>query len=202
MHFRHSFLKWVGVSVGMLLLLFLFRGVWLQGIANFLVTKENYVPSDVIIVLGGETRGERTARAVELYRKGLAPRILFSDGTSLSWRIRAIDEMVALAKKLGVPEEAIFKEDRSRSTYENAVYTKEILQRNHWNSAIVVTSYWHSHRSKMTFDRVYKGSGISLTYANSGDLLTPNLDRWWEDSERQQVVLTELAKYLVYWIKY
>lgn len=197
--------RWIlffGILLLLLFLLYLFKGVWLQGISNLLTVAEDYAPSDVIIVLGGETLGERTTRAVELYHKGVAPRLLFSDGTSLSWRTRAIDEMVALAKKMEVPDQAIYREARSRSTYENAFYSKEILLKNHWNSAVVVTTYWHSKRAKMTFDHVFRGSGITLTYATAGDRLHPSLERWWDDSEKQQVVLTELAKLMIYWLKY
>ncbi len=189
------------LAAGVLALL-VFHQSLLQKMADYLIVKDNAVKSDVIIVLGGETDGERTEKAVQLYKAGYAPRLLFSDGTQLSWRTQAIDEMVALAAKLGVPASAIVKEQKSRSTYENALYTKEILQQHHWNSAVVVTTVWHTRRSQWIFDKVYRSSGIKLTYAGAADHQISDYSGWWKDSEKQQTILTEWAKLVVYRIRY
>ncbi|GAX92051.1 YdcF family protein [Effusibacillus lacus] len=179
-----------------------FRDSWLPALAEHLAIQENATPSDVIIVLGGERKGERTERAVKLYKEGYAPQLLFSDGTDLSWRIRSVNEMTALAKQLGVPEASIYIEDRSRSTYENALFTKQILLDKGWKSAIIVTTNWHSRRTKMVFEKVFEGSGVQLSYAAAADKVHNSLDKWWKDPEKQQTVLTEWAKLIVYWIKY
>ncbi|GAB7389269.1 hypothetical protein BSNK01_31070 [Bacillaceae bacterium] len=178
------------------------KNIWLQVIADYLTIPDQPQKSDVIIVLGGEVKGERTERAVQLYQAGFAPRLLFSDGTDLSWRLKAVEEMTALARKLGVPKTAIFTEERSRSTYENAIYTRKILAEKGWKSALVVTSVWHTRRAKMIFDKVYAGSGITLSYAGAMDKRFPDFRQWWKDGEKQQVVLTEWAKIAVYQLKY
>lgn len=77
----------------------LFRAYFLQKMADVLSVESNAAKSDVIIVLGGEKLGERTERAVELYREGMAPCLLFSDGTALSWRIQAVEEMTLLGSQ-------------------------------------------------------------------------------------------------------
>lgn len=182
--------------------IFLSKNLWLQAMADYLVVNEQLKTSDVIIVLGGEAKGERTERAVQLYKAGQSSRLLFSDGTSLSWRTQAVDEMTALAKQLGVPDDAIYTEESSRSTYENALYTKEILKKNRWKSAIVVTTDWHTRRSQFIFDKIYRDSGIRLTYAGAKDPNFDDLQGWWQDGEKQQVVLSEWAKFFVYWLKY
>lgn len=191
---------------GVLLILGVISFIWknplLQGVADFLIVEETAATSDVIIVLGGEIKGERTKKAVDLYKKGYADRLLFSDGTDLSWRTKAVDEMVALALELNTPEKNIFKETKSRSTYENATYSKVMMIENNWTSAIVVTTDWHTKRSQHVFDQVFKGSGIQLTYAGAPDERIDSLKDWWKDSEKQQIVLTEWAKLLVYWVKY
>lgn len=174
----------------------------LQSVADFLIADETAEKSDAIIVLGGEIKGERTKRAVELYNQGLAGTLIFSDGTDLSWRTKAVEEMSALASELGVPDEAIKKETDSRSTYENAVYSKKLMLDSGLKSAIVVTTDWHSKRSKFIFDKVFAGSEIKLTYANAPDDRIDSLEDWWQDSEKQQIVLTEWAKFIVYWLKY
>ena len=157
--------------------------------------------SDVIIVLGGEGNGERTRKGAALYREGVAPAVMLSDGTKMSWRTTAIGEMYDLAVLEGVPPNAIVREDRSRSTQENAVYTKELMQELDYDSAVVVTSDWHAKRSRFIFERVYRGSGIELSYCGTPDDRS-DFDAWWKDGEKQQVVLTEWAKTLVYWVRY
>jgi uncharacterized SAM-binding protein YcdF (DUF218 family) len=182
---------------------YFFKDPLLQKTADYLTVNDTVQgKADVLIVLGGEVEGERTERAVELYKKGLSDKLLFSDGTHLSWRIKAVEEMTALAKKLGVPPDHIYTEERSRSTYENALYTKEILLKNHWSSAVVVTTEWHTKRSKYIFDKVYQGSGIKLYYMGAKDKQFDSLKDWWKDGEKQQVILSEWAKLIVYWIKY
>lgn len=181
---------------------FIGKNPLLQAVADFLVVDETASKSEIIIVLGGEITGERTKKAVELYHQGYGGKLLFSDGTDLSWRTKAVDEMVALALELDVPKEDIVKETDSRSTYENAVYSKDMMIENNWDSAVVVTTEWHSKRSQFIFDTVFKGSGVRLTYATAADERIDSLNEWWKDSEKQQIVLTEWAKLLVYWLKY
>ncbi|MEW9671317.1 YdcF family protein [Ammoniphilus sp. 3BR4] len=193
---------WLVVFFSVVLGLILTKNIIFRAMADYLILNEQLEKSDVIIVLGGETQGERTERAVELYQNGLAPRLLFSDGTSLSWRTKAVDEMTALATKLGVPERDIYNEESSRSTYENALYTKEVLQKNHWKSAVVVTTDWHSKRSQYIFEQLYQDTGIHLTYAGAKDKRFDHLQNWWQDGEKQEVVLSEWAKLIVYWLKY
>lgn len=191
-----------GIVTVLFLILFLFRVSLLNGLADVLIIEEHPVKSDVIIVLGGERYGERTKKAVALYELDYAKRLLFSDGTWLSWRVRAIDEMTALAAHLKVPQEAVYLEDRSRSTYENAVLTRTIVLEQGWTSAIVVTTDWHTRRSRMIFDHVFKDSGITLSYARAKDGINDDLHEWWRDSEEQQTVLTEWARLVVYWLQY
>ncbi|UOR11323.1 YdcF family protein [Halobacillus amylolyticus] len=58
------------------------------------------------------------------------------------------------------------------STYENALYTEDIMQANNYKSAIVVTSNYHSLRSKFTFEKVYNND-ISLSYSFAPSFYNP-----------------------------
>lgn len=174
----------------------------LPGMTDYLVIESSPKPSDVIIVLGGEVKGERTKLAVKLFQKGMAKKIIFSDGTDLSWRLKAVDEMVALAQQLGVPKTAIVKEQASQSTYENALYTRKLMEQNGWSSAIIVTTNWHLRRTSFIFGKIYANSNIALCYAGAPDPYHSSFEQWWKDGEREQVILTEWAKLIVYWLKY
>jgi uncharacterized SAM-binding protein YcdF (DUF218 family) len=60
------------------------------------------------------------------------------------------------AQRLGVPETAILLEERSRTTYENAVYTKRILGD---ASVLLVTSAGHLPRATALFRK----QGLQVT---------------------------------------
>lgn len=162
---------------------------------------EGAAKSDVLIVLGGEMDGERTRKGVELYKQGWAAKMMLSDGTKMSWRTTAMKEMVDLAVLEGVPAADIIQENRSRSTVENAIYTKELMLEHGYSSVLVVTTDWHGKRSRFIFEKVYEGSGIELSYCGTPDARS-DFAAWWKDGEKQQVVLTEWAKTIVYWAKY
>lgn len=162
---------------------------------------EDPARSEVMIVLGGELDGERTRKAAELYKQGIAPKIMLSDGTMMSWRTAAIQEMYDLAVLEGVDPEDILREEQSRSTYENALYTKEIMLEMGLVSALVVTSDWHGKRTQFIFNKVYEGTGIQLQVCGTPDGRS-DFTEWWTDGEKQQVVLTEWAKRIVYWLRY
>ncbi|RHW39537.1 YdcF family protein [Lysinibacillus yapensis] len=122
---------------------------------NFLVVNEEPVKSDVIIVLsGGEGRLEKAA---SLYDEGYAPQVLLTtygeDGFSKQ-------EVMAA----GLPDEALILEEEATSTYTNALYSKQIMEKHQLNSAIVVTSDYHTKRTKFIFERVFEESGAELTF--------------------------------------
>jgi uncharacterized SAM-binding protein YcdF (DUF218 family) len=55
---------------------------------------------------------------------------------------------------LGVKEGQIITEDKSRDTYENAKYTREICLRNGYKNPILVTSASHLKRSLLSFKEI------------------------------------------------
>jgi uncharacterized SAM-binding protein YcdF (DUF218 family) len=55
---------------------------------------------------------------------------------------------------LGVPAKKIIVEDKSRDTFENVKFTKEICDRSGFKAPVLVTSAYHLKRAVMTFDKV------------------------------------------------
>jgi len=116
---------------------------------------------DAIVVLGGGVGGkgslrpsnelssasmERTICGAALFAQGFAPRIIFAGGDASIFGEGPQEgvEMKRLALQLGVPEDATLVEDRSRTTYENAVGTKRIVGN---GSILMVTSASHIPRA-------------------------------------------------------
>jgi uncharacterized SAM-binding protein YcdF (DUF218 family) len=158
---------------------------------DFLVISEQPRESDAIIVLSGSS--ERDIYAAELYNLGFSGKIIMSGR-------RASEIMAERAIKKGVNKEDIIVELKAMTTYENATFTRQIMLDNGFQSAIVVSSPFHMRRSRLVFERVYKNTGISLTYC----AVPPNLST---DTQRapavfRQSVVVEYVKLIYYWFRY
>lgn len=114
---------------------------------------------DAVIVLGAGLRGDRVSRllkmrldkAVEYSRKNPGALIAVTGGQGAQ---EDVTEGYAMAEYLisqGVPEERIVREERATSTYENMVFTKELLDKRLGEDyrTVVVTSDFHVYRSTL-----------------------------------------------------
>ena len=127
--------------------------------------------AEVIVVLGGGTHpalpprqhpevreeGDRLLYAAQLYREGAAEQILVTGGR-VEWLAgrdfeTEANDMTVILGMLGVPEEAIWQEGLSQNTYENALYTQEILAEKEITRMILVTSAYHMPRSVAIFEK-------------------------------------------------
>ncbi len=118
--------------------------------------------ADVIIVLSaGLDRDyeildnfsrDRVATAVELWRRGRAPKILMSGGVDVNTDQHVGERMKAMAISLGVPAQAIVIEGFSTSTFENARFTLRVAREEGWRTAIVVTDDFHLLRARALFE--------------------------------------------------
>ncbi len=112
---------------------------------SLLLVETNVKPAPIIIVLGGGGE-ERPARALELLRKGTAPRLLLSGaGEDPSLRAKLREEKI--------PDARIVLESKSASTKENAEFSAEILRTQKITNAIIVTSWYHSRRALACFHK-------------------------------------------------
>jgi len=111
-------------------------------------------PSDALSGIGLE----RTVCGIELFRQGVAPRLLFAGGDSAVFGSLPEESQVmkSLAVRLGVPEDAVLTENHSRNTYENAVGTKQILGD---ASILLVTSASHIPRAV----GIFRNQGMKVT---------------------------------------
>ncbi len=125
--------------------------------------------ADLLVVLGNKVERDGTVsprllgrlqRAADLYRKGLAPKILVSGGIG----IEGFDEAVAMRDwllKQGVPDNAIVLDQDGYDTFRTARSAKEWLDSNSKESVLIVTQYWHISRTKVAMRR----AGIRQVYS-------------------------------------
>jgi uncharacterized SAM-binding protein YcdF (DUF218 family) len=166
---------------------------------NFLAVNETPEKSDAIVVLGGGST-DRINLGVKLLKEEYGSYLILSSG-SITGRNNEKESEVMKNQALesGVREDQIIIESRSTSTYENAVYSKQLLEKDKAYSAIIVTSNYHMRRSRLVFNKVFAGTGIKLTYcASQAKRFKPN--EWFLDSYSRNTVLSEYAKLAVYGI--
>ncbi|MDY4976499.1 MAG: YdcF family protein [Clostridia bacterium] len=92
---------------------------------------------DAVIVLGAAIRGEdpslpladRLKKAVEYHRENPDALIVVSGGQGFQESISEAEAMERYLVKKGVPRELILKEEQAASTYENFLYSKQLLDR-------------------------------------------------------------------------
>jgi len=113
-------------------------------------------PADVGIVLGARLWNdepspglkERLDLALSLYREGAFRQFIVTGG--LDAHGATITEAEGMRNYLvgqGVPESAIALDSLSRSTYENMIFARELMEANDWDTAIVVTHDYHGSRA-------------------------------------------------------
>lgn len=116
---------------------------------------------DVIVVFAGgvgesgeagQGYEERVLQAVSLYKQDFAKKMIFSSG--YTYAIEETEVMKILAVSLGIPARDIILEKNAVSTFENAQYTKQIMEEKNWDSALVVSSPYNMRRVKLVFKKV------------------------------------------------
>lgn len=125
-------------------------------------TLDSAQKSDLIIVLGAGLRSDgrpgpaltrRSQLGAELWRNGLAPMILCAGGQAESYprsEAAACREVLLMS---GVASEAILLEAHSRSTEENAIFSKPIMADHGFEDAILVSDSYHILRATWLFER-------------------------------------------------
>lgn len=162
-------------------------------LARLLVIDDRLEKADVIIVLSGDS--EREAYAAELYRRGLAPKIIISSCGS------AASQLAKRTVNQGVNEQDIIIDDNSDSTYDNSVNSKNLVLARKFKSAIVVTSPYHMRRTKLIFERVFRNTGVKLLYSSTKDSGF-NVDGQCKSEVDRQLVRREYLKLVYYWFRY
>jgi uncharacterized SAM-binding protein YcdF (DUF218 family) len=112
--------------------------------------------ADVGIVLGASVWNnepspglrERLERGLTLYRNGQVGRIIVSGGLDHNGStITEAEGMRNYLVRQGIPEQDIVLETQARSTYENVLFSRQIMIDNGWKSAVLITHSYHAARA-------------------------------------------------------
>jgi uncharacterized SAM-binding protein YcdF (DUF218 family) len=142
-------------------------------------------PADGILVFGSNDL--RVAEhAARLFREGLAPWILFSGARgrmTQDWVKTEAEAMAGVARECGVPEEAIFIENKATNTGENIRFSRELLASRQivLAEAIVVQKPYMERRTIAALDVQwpevsFRASSLALSFEDyCTGALTPEL---------------------------
>ena len=164
----------------------------LNAAGRFLVVQDPLEKADVIIVLSGGRGDERVRQAAELYQQGYAPLVLLSGGEEMAG-ISVPEMLRRQALALGIPPDALLSEPDSTSTAEQARYLRPLLQPRGMRRAIVVTSSYHTRRTRRLFRKAFEGSGMEIrVYPVQRDVWNP--EGWWTREQDTETLVLEYVK--------
>lgn len=123
--------------------------------------------ADVIVVLGGGNRwadppqpvpnlndaGDRMLYAAWLYRQGVADHLLLTGGRLPGATSSDAAEMAKTLHIMGIPNDALWLEDASLNTYQNALFSRQFLAEKGIDRIVLVTSALHMPRSVAIFEK-------------------------------------------------
>jgi uncharacterized SAM-binding protein YcdF (DUF218 family) len=154
--------------------------------AEGLIREDRLVKADAIVALAGDGRCNREKRAAELYHQGWADNVVVS-GMSFAWGYHTGEAARRYVMSLGVPDEKISMICEALNTRAEARELDDLMRERGWNSAIIVTSAFHSRRATYTAERASPGR---IFYSSPVPIGYPEWEprAWW--SRRGDVFLT------------
>ena len=172
---------------------------FLQDITEFIFLQDKPKKADVIFI-PGSNEGDLARRAAELYHEGYAPLIVPS-GKYAKWIGHNLvkeyetesDYFEAILLHEGVPEEAVLKEREATYTYENAIFTKKLLEKRgiEVKTAILCPQAYHARRSKLYYQVLFPDTEILVCPTVTKGISREN---WFKSREKIDKVLSELER--------
>lgn len=178
----------------------------MQALGNFLWIQEDLSPADIIYILGGDYE-QRIPHAADLYKRGLAPRIVIprehfipanKNGGHFS------DTSSRLLQEAAVPENAIFMwrvDEGVSSTSDEmralALYVQTFSQT---SKVLIVTSAYHTRRAKYTAERMLPSNvAVQVSGVEGREW---SMQDWWLNPKGKNLVWQEFQKLLYYYPRY
>jgi uncharacterized SAM-binding protein YcdF (DUF218 family) len=135
-------------------------------------------------------------QAVELYRAGFAPLLVFSSGYVFAFPEAEV--MRDLAQSQGIPAAAIILEPRARNTRENILFVGDLLRARGIRSALLVTSPYHTRRALLSWHRLLPDVTVTSTPVPVSRFYAHHP---WSGASLEQLkgLLHEYAAIVAYW---
>lgn len=180
----------------------------IEDISNFIFFEDEPRKADAIMIVGG-SHTEQGEKAAELWKRQYAPLVLVSGGVSIkTGKFPGPKSKTDIYNKVykteyefftdvllknGVPQSAIYGEDKSSFTKENALYTKKVAAENGLSihKAILVCKAFHARRSLMFYQMAFPDVTFYMLTINGYDITKEN---WYKTDYGIQRVMGELSR--------
>ena len=187
--------------------LFLLRDPILSEVGNFLVVSDSLDRADVIEVLSGQT--VRYQKAAELFSQGWAPRIVITKGVYPhrveQLKLYGICELeshekgATILRFLRIPESEIeIIDGYNKTTADEVRKLRRYMLDQGLKRLIVVTSNFHTRRSRILFRRVFKGTDITIVVQAAPPDYNFEPEKWWTRRRDSKTLLWEYQKLIFY----
>lgn len=181
---------------------------FLKQTEDFIFIDDKPEKADVIFV-PGNGYPQMAEKAAELYRRGLAPRVLPSGRYSVTvGKFAGVldreeyyngdyetewDFLKDVLIKNGVPEKAILREDQATFTYENAIYSRQVTDRRNMKieKAILCCKAYHARRCLMYYQLLYPDTEFFVVPVDADGITREN---WLEGEEGINAVTGEVSR--------
>jgi len=162
-----------------------------------LVPEQRMQKSEAIFVFGSQSNA-RVERAVELYKQGIAPKIILS-GKGPHYRDHEISEaerMAQFAVGSGVPREALILENSSVTVPDNVKRSLDLMEVLNWRpkSLTIIASSFVLQRGMMEWYKFPPEPMDILPVAAKAISPHLNAENWHRNAESVALVLNEYAK--------
>ncbi len=170
---------------------YLLRHPLLRAAGEFWVVEEPPQASDAILLLSQDNfSADRATRAAELYHSGWAPRVVAS-GVMLRRYATVADLMQRDLVERGVPVDSVVRFSHTAdSTREEAQVLRQLVTERHWHRVLVVTSNYHTRRTRYIFRHVFPPEVEVRVVAARDSGYDPK--RWWQSRYGKKLFLHEM----------
>jgi uncharacterized SAM-binding protein YcdF (DUF218 family) len=166
----------------------------LREAADLWIGSDPLTYADAIVVLGGNYQ-MRPPVAVDLYRRGLANKVLVSYPSDYQLNLATLLE-------LGVPASAIEAFGKANTnTREEAVALREWAERNTASVFVIPTEPFMARRVRWIFRREFSGRPVTIGI-QPFDAPDYSREEWWKTEKGSVEFRNEILKYLYYRWKY
>ena len=159
----------------------------IEDITKFIFIKDEPEKADIIFI-PGSSNWVLAETAARLYKEDKAGKIMpsgmyfYQFGRFMNERVtderykgvyRTEAEFLAsVLIKNGVPEENVIKEERATNTYENAIFSKELIKEmgNEVKTAILCPQAFHARRAFMTYSHLFPDTEFYVVPTNTQNI--------------------------------
>lgn len=196
----------LALAVGGLGGLYFARKPLLRGTGQWLDVGVAPQPADYVMPLGGD-KNTRPFAAAKLIRDGKASKAIVADiqptgdaDAGLEPTAHEITRRVLMHYDVAA-EDIMTVGNRCDSTYDEAQALADFLQDQPNARIIVLTSHYHTRRTRWVFNRVLAGRAGQVSFASS-PAHDFRLQTWWRNVEGAELVIGEYLKLAYYAFRY